>query len=92
MTWTTENYYARQDVTSHGFATLCRNCELPVTRRGPSARRSPTGYAHWGSWLGIRCPGRLTGAQPGRQLAVPARPDLHDAGVMDRVLEGLRQR
>jgi hypothetical protein len=68
MTWASENFYARQDVTSHGFATLCRNCGLPVTRRGPSARRSPTGYAHWGSWLGIRCPGRLTGAQPGRQL------------------------
>ena len=63
------DYYARQDVTSYGFATLCRICELPVTRRGPSARRSPTGWAHWGSWQGIRCPGRITGVQPGKKLS-----------------------
>lgn len=46
----------------------CRNCGHPVTRAVKSARCSPTGWAHWGFWQGIRCPGRLTGAEPGDEF------------------------
>lgn len=51
-------------------ARACRNCGLPVA---PAAGRrpgdSPAGWTHNPSsvvlgWQGVRCPGRITGAQP----------------------------
>ena len=47
-----------------GWNPACRNCGNTITRHGSSAKRSPTGWSHWGEWEGIRCPGRLTGAEP----------------------------
>lgn len=49
--------------------TMCAICDLPVTEWGRYARASSTGWVHWGFWQGVRCPGRLTGAQPGRKIS-----------------------
>lgn len=43
----------------------CRHCDHPI-RRNPS---SSTGWEHWPGdpakgWQGIRCPGRICGAEP----------------------------
>jgi hypothetical protein len=35
-------------------------------------RATLTGWDHWGLWQGVRCPGRLTGAEPGRQISEDA--------------------
>lgn len=53
----------------------CKNCGLLITRQGSSARRSPSGWSHalWAGWEGIRCPSRLTGAEPA-VTAAPQRP------------------
>lgn len=48
--------------------TMCANCERPVTDWPRYARGSSTGWTHWGLWQGVRCPGRLVGAQPGRKI------------------------
>lgn len=63
------DFYERADAAATGSVVLCANCDRPVSRRG--AGRSPTGWLHWGPWHGIRCPGRLTGAVPGRGVAWP---------------------
>ena len=52
-----------------GYVTMCQNCDLPVSDYGRRGRRSPTGWVHWGFWQGIRCPGRLVGAQPGSRIS-----------------------
>lgn len=53
---------------------VCKHDALPITRHTASARRSPTGWSHalWGGWEGIRCPGRLTGAEPSEDLPADA--------------------
>jgi hypothetical protein len=62
-----------------GPVTMCANCDLPVHQvqkrsihiaaRPPRSRTTATGWDHWGLWQGVRCPGRITGAQPGRQIS-----------------------
>ena len=67
-----------------GPVTMCANCDCPVRRcrkTGPRlcapmppgrGRATLTGWDHWGLWQGVRCPGRLTGAEPGRQISEDA--------------------
>lgn len=59
---------------------MCRNCDLPVRRVlrrdnglavrlfGRRSRTTATGWDHYGFWQGVRCPGMLCGAEPGRVI------------------------
>ena len=56
----------------------CLNCGRPVhqvrksdpclSATHPRGRTTATGWDHWGFWQGVRCPGRLTGAEPGGEF------------------------
>lgn len=58
--------------------TMCANCDRPVRQvlkrddlggiKPPRSRTTATGWDHWGLWQGVRCPGRITGALPGREI------------------------
>jgi hypothetical protein len=75
------------DIKLGSFTVVkCRNCGYPVSRSGNSARRSPTGWAHWGFWQGIRCPGAVTGAVPGGEFT----EDEYLAWVDERIKDRTR--
>jgi hypothetical protein len=86
------------DMSGTGWRSMrpvmkCLNCEHPVRRYVPPtfAYRRVYGlsygfgepiWVHWGFWQGRRCPGRLTGAEPGEEFGSE---DEYVAWVDDRI-------
>ena len=76
----------------------CLNCGRPVHQvrkrdihlgaTQARGRTTATGWDHWGFWQGVRCPGALTGAEPGGEFTEEEYWAWVDKQIAGRVITG----